>query len=52
VNLAPVYQCLHMYENLDVAHQFQSLYKDKRRNQAQQVVDQMERLQLVEFMAV
>jgi hypothetical protein len=31
VDFSPVYQCLHIYESLDVGAQFLTLYKDARR---------------------
>jgi len=39
INFAPVYQCLHMYENLDSTDEFRSLYKERRRAHALQTVE-------------
>lgn len=38
INFTPIYQCLHIYEHLNLAEQFQLLYKEKRQNQLMEAV--------------
>jgi hypothetical protein len=39
LNLAPVYQCFHIYQNLGISEQFQQLFQEKRKYQCLRMVD-------------
>ena len=39
INFTPIYQCLHIYEHLNLAEQFQNMYKDKRRAQLMEILN-------------